>query len=151
MIIPSLNYYYTLHQYTCNEVHRKTDTLFPGNNMTVAELKPLTIRSGGSSSNHYATLPSLKKKRVPSLKGLVFFVFFVFLRRQCGVLVRAWASWIVLIKWSVIRVQLQSYCFLERECLFFYGLHCSYNTYRMVNPNQLLYHKIKMFNELQVV
>ena len=39
------------------EVHRKTDTLFPVNNMTVAELEPLTIRSGGSSSNHYATLP----------------------------------------------------------------------------------------------
>ena len=37
-----------------NEVHRKTDTLFPGNNTTAAELKPLvlTIRSGGSSSNH---------------------------------------------------------------------------------------------------
>ena len=37
----------------------KTDTLFPGNNMTIAELEPLTIRSGGSSSNHYATLPSV--------------------------------------------------------------------------------------------
>ena len=37
----------------------KTDTLFPGNNMTVAEFEPepLTIRSGGSCSNHYATLP----------------------------------------------------------------------------------------------
>ena len=45
-----------------NEVHRETDTLFPGNNMTVAEPEPLTIRSGGSSSNHYATLASLKKK-----------------------------------------------------------------------------------------
>ena len=36
--------------YTCcvykilsNEVHRKTDTLFPGNNTTAAELEPLTI------------------------------------------------------------------------------------------------------------
>ena len=37
-----------------NEVHRKKDTLFPGNSMTVAELEPLTIQSGGSSSNHYA-------------------------------------------------------------------------------------------------
>ena len=35
-----------------NEVHRKTDTLFPENNMTAAELEPLTIRSRGSSSNH---------------------------------------------------------------------------------------------------
>ena len=35
-----------------NEVYRKTDTLFPGNNTTAAKLKPLTIRSGGSSSNH---------------------------------------------------------------------------------------------------
>ena len=35
-----------------NEVHRKTDTLFPGNNTTGAELEPLTIRSGGSSSNN---------------------------------------------------------------------------------------------------
>ena len=26
--------------YTSNEVHRKTDTLFPGNSMTVAELHP---------------------------------------------------------------------------------------------------------------
>ena len=40
-----------------NEVHRNTDTLFPGNSMTIAETEPLTIRSGGSSSNHYATLP----------------------------------------------------------------------------------------------
>ena len=40
-----------------SEVHRKTDTLFPGNNMTVDEPEPLTIRSGGTSSNHYATLP----------------------------------------------------------------------------------------------
>ena len=44
-----------------NEVHRKTDTLFPGNSVTIAELEPLTIQSGGSSSNHYTTLP-LKKK-----------------------------------------------------------------------------------------
>ena len=29
--------------------------------MTIAELEPLTIRSGGSSSNHYATLPPKKK------------------------------------------------------------------------------------------
>ena len=35
-----------------NEVHGKTDTLFPGNNTTAAKLEPLTIRSGGSSSNH---------------------------------------------------------------------------------------------------
>ena len=28
-----------------NEVHRKTDTLFPGNSMTIAELEPLTIQS----------------------------------------------------------------------------------------------------------
>ena len=34
---------------------KKTDTLFPGNTMTVAELEPLTIRSGGTSSNR--TLP----------------------------------------------------------------------------------------------
>ena len=40
-----------------NEVHRKIDTLFPGNNMTIAEPEPLTIQSGGSSSNHYVTLP----------------------------------------------------------------------------------------------
>ena len=40
-----------------NEIHRKTDTLFPGNSMTIAELEPLTIQSGASSSNHYATLP----------------------------------------------------------------------------------------------
>ena len=64
-IIPSLNYYYTLHQYICNEVHSKTDTLFPGNNITVAEPESLTIRSGGSSSNHYVTLPSFKKKEYP--------------------------------------------------------------------------------------
>ena len=38
--------------YINNEVHRETDTLFPGDNTTAAELKPLTIRSGGSSSNH---------------------------------------------------------------------------------------------------
>ena len=43
--------------YMSNEIHRKTDTLFPGNSITIAELEPLTIRSGGSSSNHYATLP----------------------------------------------------------------------------------------------
>ena len=35
-----------------NEVHRKTDTLFPGNNMTAAGLEPLIFQSGGSSSNH---------------------------------------------------------------------------------------------------
>ena len=35
-----------------NEVYRKTDTLFPGNNTTAAELEPLTIRSGCSSYNH---------------------------------------------------------------------------------------------------
>ena len=27
-------------------------TLFPGNNMTAAELEPMTIQSRGSSSNH---------------------------------------------------------------------------------------------------
>ena len=43
--------------YLRNKVHRKTDSLFPGNNMTVAELEPLTIWSEGSSSNHYAALP----------------------------------------------------------------------------------------------
>ena len=32
------------------------------NSMTVAELEPLTIRSGGASSNHSATLPPKKKK-----------------------------------------------------------------------------------------
>ena len=39
---------------TClgDEVHRKTDTLLSGNNMTAAGLKPQTLRSGGSSSNH---------------------------------------------------------------------------------------------------
>ena len=40
-----------------NEVHRKTDTVFPRNSMTIAELEPLTIRSESSSSNHYTTLP----------------------------------------------------------------------------------------------
>ena len=35
-----------------DEVHRKTDTLFSGNNMTAAGLKPPTFQSGGSSSNH---------------------------------------------------------------------------------------------------
>ena len=35
-----------------DEVHRKTNTLFSGNNMTAAGLEPLTLRSGGSSSNH---------------------------------------------------------------------------------------------------
>ena len=40
-----------------NEAHRKTDTLFPGNSMTVAELEPPTFQSRGSSSNHYVTLP----------------------------------------------------------------------------------------------
>ena len=42
-----------------NDVHRKTDALLPGNNITVAELQPLTIQSGGSNSNpnYYATLP----------------------------------------------------------------------------------------------
>ena len=48
------------HNYMSNEVHRKTDSPFAGNNMTVtvAEPEPLTIRSGGllASSNHYATL-----------------------------------------------------------------------------------------------
>ena len=46
-----------------NEVHRKTDAPFPGNNMTVAvaETEPLTIRSGDSSSNHYATLEESNK------------------------------------------------------------------------------------------
>ena len=53
-----------------NEVHRKTDTLFPGNSMTIAELEPLIIQLGGSISNHYAqsliTMPlCLLKKRVP--------------------------------------------------------------------------------------
>ena len=43
-----------------NEVHRKTDTLFPGNSMTVAELEPQTIQSGGSTTPH-----CLLKKRVP--------------------------------------------------------------------------------------
>ena len=32
--------------------------------MIVAELETLTIRSEGSSSNHYATLPPEKKKSV---------------------------------------------------------------------------------------
>ena len=41
-------------------------TLFPGNSTTVAELEPLTIQSGGSSSNHYTTLLPLKKKECPS-------------------------------------------------------------------------------------
>ena len=42
-------YMYILIRNTCtlvyisNEVHRKTDTLFPGNNMTATELEPLTI------------------------------------------------------------------------------------------------------------
>ena len=40
-----------------NEVHIKTDTLVPGNNMIIAEPEPLTIQSGDSSSNYYATLP----------------------------------------------------------------------------------------------
>ena len=35
-----------------DEVHRKTDTLPSGNNMTAAGLEPQTLRSGGSSSNH---------------------------------------------------------------------------------------------------
>ena len=53
--------------------------------MTVAELEPLTIRSEGSSSNHYATLPT-----------------------------------------------------------FFCGLHFSYNTYRVINPNQFLFQEIHL-------
>ena len=32
-----------------------------------------------------------------------------------------------------------------RECVFICGLHYSYNTYRMVNPNQLLYHVCYMY------
>ena len=48
-----------------NEVHRKTDTLFPGNNMNVAEPEPLTnsIRKLITSSNHCATLPPQLKKK----------------------------------------------------------------------------------------
>ena len=34
-----------------------------------------------------------------------------------------WWSLSLLIGWSVIQVQLWSCCFLERECLFFPGLH----------------------------
>ena len=44
--------YIIIFNYISNEVHRRTDTLFPVNNMTAAELKPLTIQSRGSSSNH---------------------------------------------------------------------------------------------------
>ena len=55
-----------------NEVHRKTDTLFPGNSMTVAELEPLIIRSGGSSSNHYTTLPPKKKECPSNFRGVVW-------------------------------------------------------------------------------
>ena len=36
-----------------NEVHRKTDTLFT---------EPLTIQSGGSSSNHYSVTPINKSQ-----------------------------------------------------------------------------------------
>ena len=36
------------------------------NSMTVAELEPLTITSGGSSSNHSATLPPKKKSAYPT-------------------------------------------------------------------------------------
>ena len=53
-----------------NEVHRKQTLSFQEtNNMIVAEPEPLTIRLEGSSSNHYATLPStvisFPAKRVP--------------------------------------------------------------------------------------
>ena len=34
-----------------NEIHRKTDTLFPGNSMTIAELEPLTIKSGAKTDS----------------------------------------------------------------------------------------------------
>ena len=44
------------------------------------------------------------------------------------------------VQWSVVQVLLRSCCFPEGECVFFCGLHYSYNTFRMVNPNQLLYH-----------
>ena len=54
-----------------NEVHRKAETLLLGNNMTVAEPETLTIRSGGSCSNHYATLPP-KKKKLPIKLGHVY-------------------------------------------------------------------------------
>ena len=127
-----------------NDVHRKTDYLFPGNSMTIVELEPLTIWSGGSDSNHYAHTASLKKENFGSsqLKGLKYTCcicgsshshqnaqfdgYSFFLWRQCGVVVRAW----------VVQVQLRSCCFLERECPFFCGLHYLYNTNSMVNPNQ---------------
>ena len=50
-----------------NEVHRKTETLFSGNNMSTAGLKPPTFQSGGSSSNHKAMLPPKKRGQ----RGLV--------------------------------------------------------------------------------
>ena len=56
-----------MHFHISNEVHGKTDTLFPGNSTTVAELEPLTIRSGGSSSNHYATFILLEIQNEPLL------------------------------------------------------------------------------------
>ena len=48
------------------------------------------------------------------------------LGKQCGVVVRTWASWLNG-QWFKL-----SYSKVVR-------LHCSYNTYRMVDPNQLLY------------
>ena len=64
-----------------------------------------------------------------------------------GIVVRAWASW------SVVQVQLRSCSLLQRECLFFCWLHCSCNTYRMVNPNQLrnINIKLRFLNQLYSV
>ena len=98
-----------------NEVHRKTDTSFPGNSMTAAELEPLTIWSG---------------RRIK-----LYIDGHYFLGRQCGVVVRTWASWSNG-QWFKLC------CFLERECLSFCEVYYSYNTYRIDIPNQLLYQLI---------
>ena len=72
-----------------NEVRRKTDTLFPGNSMTVSRTW---------TTDH---------------------------------LIRS-----LLIKWSVVQDQLQSCCFLERECLLFCWLHLHKVLY---SSSQILY------------
>ena len=50
---------YTIHiRAMTNEVHRKTDTLFLGNSLTIAELESLIIQSGSSNSRMVSVLSS---------------------------------------------------------------------------------------------
>ena len=113
------------------KLHSETNTLLPGNSMPRAEpeqeAQALTTmphclfwinrRQFGVVVWPLHHTASLKQKRIWD--------------RQCGIVVRAWASrskgqwfWLSpLITRSVVRVLLSACCFLEEECFSFCGLH----------------------------